>query len=547
MAGLPARLRTRLAILTRSGAEAVYALPLYRLSLTGRTPAQLRLGPVDPWPGRPDLGAEILAGHFRLAGWEVAAGKDVWHLAGAPGEWREELHGFAWLRHLRMLGGDEARRAARRLTAGWIAANADWSLPAWRSDVLAARLVAWLTHYDTFFASGEDAFRRAAARSMSAQLRHLGRAWRIETQGSARVLALKGLVFGALCFGGRDELVRPMGWLEEELERQVLADGGHVERSPGKLMAVLRDLLELRATLGAAQQEVPDSLQQAIDRMAPMLRYLRGGDGALARFNGAGGEDPLMLSAVLDQANSRGRPATRAPAAGFERLAAGPLTVLVDSGPPPPPPWDADAHTGTLSLEVTVGRERLFVNCGAATLGRATWRDAERATAAHSTMVVSNRNSSALGPDGHIGARSATVTVERESADGATLLSLSHDGYMRTDGVTHRRRLFLSADGEDFRGEDRLSGRDGVAFALRFHLYPSVNATLLQNGRAVLLKLPRGGGWRLRSSRPMEIADSIYFDGAAEPRRTRQIVVPGVTAEGGATVKWALRREGPRD
>jgi uncharacterized heparinase superfamily protein len=547
MAGLPARVRTDLSDLLRRAAQGLFSLPGYRLTLIGRTPATLQMSPPDPWPGRAEQGAAMLAGHFRFTAWEPAAGEDIWDPPGAPPEWLVAMHGFVWLRDLTMLGGDDARQLARRLTADWIDRNERCSLPAWRSDVAAIRIVAWLSHYDTFFASGEDNFRQAMVRSISIQLRHLERAWRLETVGANRIAALKGLVYGALCLGGRELVERRLAYLEEELERQVLADGGHVERNPGKLLAVLGDLLETRAALGAAQYEVPESLQQAIDRMAPMLRYLRGGDGALARFNGAGGEDALILSAVLEQASPRGKPAARAPATGFERMSAGKLTVLVDASAPAGPPFDAGAHAGTLSLEVSVDRERLIVNCGAALCDGERWRMAERATAAHSTVTVSDRNSSELLDSGHIGGRAARVTAETDSADGATLLDMNHDGYLRSDGITHRRRIFLSDDGADLRGEDTLTGRGGVPFAVRFHLHPAVDATLLQSGKDSLLRLPRGGGWRLRCSEPLALAESIYFDDAPEPRRTSQIVISGVTGDGATAIKWALRSEAKRD
>ncbi|MBE9556856.1 MAG: heparinase II/III family protein [Proteobacteria bacterium] len=541
MTELPARVRGDLSDLLRRSVQNLFSLPGYRLTLAGRTPDTLQISPPDPWPGRADQGAAVLAERFHFTAWEPAAGGDIWNPPEAPSEWLVAMHGFVWLRDLTMLGGDESRQQARRLTADWIGRNDRWSLPAWRSDVTAARIVSWLSHYDTFFASGEDRFRQAVLGSIAVQLRHLDRAWRLETAGADRIAALKGLIYGSLCLGSRAKTEQRLAMLEHELERQVLADGGHAERNPGKLLNVLQDLLEIRAALGVAQFEAPGSIQQAIDRMAPMLRYLRGGDGMLGRFNGAGGEDPLILSAILEQASPRGKPAARAPAFGFERMSAGKLTILVDSGAPAESPWDVGAHAGTLSLEVTVGRERLIVNCGAAPCDGERWQMAERATAAHSTITVSDRNSSELLANGRIGGRVAKVTAEGDSADGATLVDMSHDGYLRSDGITHRRRIFLSDDGADLRGEDTLTGRGGVPFAVRFHLHPAVDASLLQSGKDALLRLPRGGGWRLRCSEPLALSESIYFEDAPEPRRTSQIVISGVTGDGATTIKWALQ------
>ena len=57
---------------------------------------------------------------------------------------------------------------------------------------------------------------------------------------------------------------------------------------------------------------------------------------------------------------------------------------------------DRFAHAGTLSFEMSVGRDRLIVNCGAAPAAEADWRDALRATAAHSTLVPADTNK--IGP-----------------------------------------------------------------------------------------------------------------------------------------------------
>ncbi len=520
MAGLPAQWRRALTAHARRAAAVLFSSPLYALTLLDRRGPAIRFAPVDPWPGDPVLG-EALA-------------------SGRPGA--AIADDFAGLRDLRALGGDEARLAARRLTQDWMARNRRWSMPAWRGDILSRRIFSWLTHYDTFFASGEDSFRRALSRALAAQLCHLDRVLTLETVGAARIAALKGLVCGALGFGRDDMLDRALARLHREIEEQILPDGGHVERNPALMLAVLRDLVEIRAALAGGQREVPEPIQQAIDRMGPMLRYLRHGDGRLAHFNGSGGGDAAEIEAVLDQASPRGRAASRAPATGFERLAAGGTLILADAGSPPPPPFDQGAHAGALSFEMSVGRDRMIVNCGAGG-GAPAWRQAQRATAAHSTAVVNERNSSEVLAGGNLGHRRAIVKSDRDAAEGAVLINMVHDGYARSDGIVHRRRLYLAAGGDDLRGEDSLSSRAGIPFRLRFHLHPSVTASILQNGRSVLLRLPRGGGWRLRCTQPVTLEESVYFENGAKPKRTLQIVVPGLTNGGETTVKWAFRRE----
>ncbi len=158
-----------------------------------------------------------------------------------------------------------------------------------------------------------------------------------ELAGAARLLALKGLLGGMAALGAAPQrLGRVVRLLERELPIQILADGGHRTRSPSVQLAVLRDLIDIRAVLRAANVGVPGALQQAIERMAPMLRFFRHGDLRLALFNNSIEEDGVIVDLVLTRSETRGQPPTQAPHTGFQRLYAGQSLVLVDTGAPPP-------------------------------------------------------------------------------------------------------------------------------------------------------------------------------------------------------------------
>ena len=81
-----------------------------------------------------------------------------------------------------------------------------------------------------------------------------------------------------------------------------------------------------------------------------------------------------------------------------------------------------------------------------------------RYTAAHSTAVVDDTNSTEITDHGALEYRAGKSLVDRAENDGAQWLDMSHDGYRSLYGIIHRRRLWLSADGGDLRGEDTLEG-----------------------------------------------------------------------------------------
>lgn len=521
----------------------IYSLPFYPWTLRGPTPRAIRLVPPDPWVGNPEIGRQIVDGQFPFAGRHI----EVFGFDNLPADLsrpaREFLHGFTWLRDLRACGSDRAAPQARTLVDGWLTRYNRWQIDSWPAHVLADRLMAWLRHFEFLTAGTDDAFTRRLLSSMATQVRHLRRTLSHRVPDARRLHALKALCYGGLCLPGFEGYFDTgLTLLEQEIARQVWPDGGHIERCPETQARVLGDCLDLRATLLAADQDVPDWLQGAIDRMPPLLRALRHGDGGLALFNGGGEGDRTRLDALFAQAKARGRPLSSAPHTGFHRLAAGRSVIIVDAGPPPPPGADRTAHAGTLSFEFSVGRERIIVNCGTHVDADPQWMWALRATAAHSTLVVDDANSADLVAGGGLKRRPVDVNVSRREFDGNLLIEASHDGYSKPFGLVHRRSLFLAAVGDDVRGEDEVAGSGGKAFAIRFHLHPRVQASLLAEGTGVLLKTAAGTGWRFRAEGgTLALEESVYL-GTEAPRRTQQIVLSGRLDGQGITVKWRLSR-----
>lgn len=524
----------------RQGLRALYhGSAIYHLSLLGHAPRELSLQ-LDPWPGDQTQGEALLASEFRFENETVRAPSPPWH-ANVGEEWRAALHGFQWLGDLAAVGTDAAWQTARRWTADWLQRFEIYDRVAWRADVTGNRLFSWLEYFDRLAA--EDELRRALLHSFARQSRHLLRSAHREAPGLPRLAALRGLVAALTAEGHDRKLSKALQHLAREAELQLLPDGGHITRNPEAQLTALQYLVDARAALIASQNEIPGAVQQAIDRAAPMMRFFRHADGGLALFNGANEGDTATIDRVLMRADAKGRAPSTAPHCGFERLRAGHSLVLFDCGKPPPAGFDRDIHAGPLAFEMSYGRERFIVNCGAYHGPSAEWRMAMRATAAHSTLVVGDTSAMEFRADGSVLSGPKEVTSMRAEDAGAQWVAASHDGYKKSHGLTHARQLFLGADGEDLRGEDRLTGRAGQGFAIRFHLHPNVQASLTQDGNAVLLRMPGGIGWRLRTQGAvLSIAESIYL-GAGSVKKTSQVVLDGHVGSTAAIVKWAIRRE----
>ena len=186
-------------LLTRLRRDALRALaagPFYRHTLIGRVPSDLRLRISQRWPGDAKRGVAIAGGEIELAGELVRNPSPRWFPPSAGPKWLAAWHGFDWIADLTTAGG-VARDAAGDLVQSWLHENPAWPDVAWRADVLATRVFAWVAQFDEIGRRDQDhSLRRAMLVSLVAQVRHLARTASWKVAGAARLRALKGLITG---------------------------------------------------------------------------------------------------------------------------------------------------------------------------------------------------------------------------------------------------------------------------------------------------------------------------------------------------------------
>jgi len=527
------------------------------------------------WPGRTDRliiaphdlrtadatrAAEIYAGRFVFAGKIVTChGRSVFDLEPPSEDWEVALLGFGWLRHLRAADTAITRANARSLVEDWLSNQARNRPVGRRADVLARRVISLLSQAPLVLNDTDGKFYRRYLRGLAREIRTLRYTMLDVPDGVSRLQVLIALCYASLCLANQARHIRTATRkLSDELQRQILPDGGHISRNPSALIELLIDLLPLRQTFAARNIAPPPALLNAIDRMMPMLRFFRHGDGSFALFNGMSSAPSHLLATLLAYDDTHGVPMANMPHTGFQRLDAGTMTVIMDTGPPPPPNVSHEAHAGCLSFELSSGPSRIVINCGMPATGRDNWRVFARGTPAHSTMSYHGTSSCQFVElnavkrflrGAPIVAGPRNVESYREVVANGTLLTTSHDGYLDRYGVMHQRVLMAAHDGSRLDGEDTVSPAPGARikgsdtdYALRFHLHPSVKASRLSDARGVMLVLPNRDVWTFEAlDDKVELEDSVFLAGNDGPRRTAQIVIQQNSRQA-SSVRWSFIR-----
>jgi uncharacterized heparinase superfamily protein len=172
-----------------------------------------------------------------------------------------------------------------------------------------------------------------------------------------------------------------------------------------------------------------------------------------------------------------------------------------------------------------------------------------RTTAAHSTLVLSDTNSTNILADGSLGKGVEDVTIDRSEDNDASRLEASHEGYVRGFGLVHKRSLMLGNDGKELRGADQLLPkgrkkiREAASYTVRFHLAPGVEATVTADGMGAILRSRGAPPWNFRCrGGNLAIEESLWIDGRGRPHATIQLVIVGEVSALGGEIGWHFRR-----
>ncbi|MEP1607183.1 MAG: heparinase II/III family protein, partial [Marinomonas sp.] len=403
----------------------------YRIGIPGptltspfRKPAKTRiLATVDALPlGRRAAGMALRAGHFLIHG--VKAPIAEMDFAPAQGRltppFERVVHGFSWMRDLAASAPREQCAAtAERITQSWLDANPKPNKSdAWKVEHVGARVLAWLMHAPMLMSRDDSEWRGRMLAAIEANARWLDHHAPHENDRLAEIAGWAGVTAaGLLLPEGKPRRLFGEAGLLKALGDLVAEDGGVLSRSPMAQMDAIALLVDLRSCYEAVEIEMPSALGVMLELLVPPLLALRHGDGGLGSWQGAAATGAEELATLIEASGVRTRPLKDIRQWGFQRLTGGKTIVQFDAAPPPRARYAKFGCASTLAFEMSDGSHRLIVNCGGAAVagGQVPARIEQglRASAAHSTLVLDNVNSTSVLIKGKLGKGVELVEIDK--------------------------------------------------------------------------------------------------------------------------------------
>lgn len=433
------------------------------------------------------------------------------HCLPEHGGWNDESLDKLWLYNLHYFddlnaaGSRERRDWHLSLMRRWVAENPHAGGNGWEPYPTSLRIVNWVK-----WGLNGNVLPAECVDSLAVQTRWLAQRLERHLLGNHLFANAKALVFAGLFFEGDEAdawLATGLAIIAAQLPEQVLADGGHFERSTMYHAICVEDLLDLinaGKAWGMVSPAVLDVWQDAVRRMLPWLQGMSHPDGQIGFFNDAAlgiAAEPAALRAyagrvgmVLSPEIESGSGALRLHCwrdSGYIRLESPQAVALLDVAPVGPDYLPGHAHADTLSFELSVFGQRVIVNGGTSRYGLGPDRLRERSTACHSTVEVAGCSSSEVWGGFRVARRAHPFALSVDEQREALTVGCSHDGFARLPGKPiHRREWVLNDDGLSVR--DVVTGSGNISAVARFILHPSVSVRA--TGDKTWELLPATGG-----------------------------------------------------
>jgi len=397
--------------------------------------------------------------------------------------WTITLHYHAWAYELAAAvrrGGSEAHEAEELLIeylGDWIE-RCDVSVPgardlAWNPYAISTRVGWWGQMCRllgrTWFEMRPQ-FAETLWQSLWRQAEYVYRHLEWDLRGNHLLRDACGLAWAARLLDeprARRWMARATRLALSQADEQILADGGHFERSPMYHLHVMNDVLTLASLVDDADARA--SLRQTWRRMAGFARWMRHPDGQIPLFNdaalGCGASPAESLQAgmtVVDSADDRAAALPRGgrhfEATGLVAWHGGRWSLFFDAGEVGPDCQPGHAHADSLTLECSVDGARLFIDPGTFAYDDDETRRYDRSTAAHNTVCVDGLDSSEVWHVFRVGARARPRGVHVEFDADSFSAAAAHDGYEGLEGAPRHARRVVARDDGPLEIHDRIDG-----------------------------------------------------------------------------------------
>ena len=458
----------------------------------------------------------------------------------------DNLNSFFWLFSLDL---KSSKQDTQNIILQWINKNNHYSSKSWKIDIIAKRIIAWISNSKLTYDDSGPAYKNKFNSAIKKQINHLISEIEKDEWIDDKMIGCAAIILAGLSFQDKNIYLNSgLNLLKKIIKFSFDNNGFPKSRNIRQMNFYLKYFVLIREWFKESQNEIPEYIDENIYYLGQAYAFIWQKNKKDLLFNGNHETNNIEFDHYLKklgytfnyQNNELG---------GYAILNNKKLAIAMDVGSSPDKKFSSDYQAGSLSFEIISSGKKLICNSGYFQNFNNRLNILSKSSATHSTLTLDDTSSCKFKYNSRSYSRiSQGLKIIKKNIifeKNYWKISASHDGYLKQHGAIHDREIEFYPEQMKFIGNDSINYIDNIKdlkFEIRFHLEPNVKVMKTQDNKSILIDLD-GEGWKFNScDNDIYIDNGLYFGKKNLFIDNQNIFISGMANTKNQTIKWELTK-----
>ena len=454
----------------------------------------------------------------------------------------KNLNSFFWLFSLDL---KSSKKNTQDIISLWIKKNYLYNAKSWAVDIVAKRIISWLSNSRLTYEDSDDNYKRKFNNIIKKQINHLISEIKATELVDDKIIVCSAVILTGLCYQDEDGYLDIGLNLLKKLAKLSFDNSGFPRsRNIRQLNFYLKYFVLIREWLKESQNEIPEFINENIYYLGQAYAITSQNNKYDLLFNGNHESNNLDFDNYLKRFGYNFK-SQNTELGGYAVLNNKKICLVVDIGPTPDKKFSSNYQAGSLSFEIISGGKKLICNSGYFQNFKHRLNGISKSSATHSTLILDDRSSCKFTKTKQIFEGLKIIKKNIVFEKNYWKVNAAHDGYLKQYGVTHDREIEFYPEQMKFIGHDKIIFKNearNLKYEIRFHLEPNVKVMKTLDSKTILIDLD-GEGWKFHSNyNVIDIDNGLYFGKKNSFINNKNIFISGMTNDDNKTINWEITK-----
>jgi uncharacterized heparinase superfamily protein len=472
--------------------------------------------------------------------------KEIWNNKNLKKKDYKNLNSFFWLFSLDL---KSSKKDTQNIILQWIENNHKYNSKSWEINIVAKRLIAWISNSKLTYEDGDLIYKEKFNRIIKKQVNHLINEIEKSEWADDKMVGCSAIILAGLSYQNKDDYLDfGFNLLKRIIKFSFDNSGFPKSRNIRQLYFYLKYFVLIREWIKESQNEIPKYIDENIYHLGQAYTFIWQNNKKDILFNGNNETNNIDFDNYLKKLGYNFKNQNNE-LAGYAILNNKKNSLIMDIGSSPDKKFSSDYQAGSLSFEIISNRKKLICNSGYFQNVKNRLNELSKSSAVHSTLVVDDRSSCKFTKSSNLNSKiSQGLRVIKKNIvfeKNYWKINAAHDGYLKKYNIIHDREIEFYPEKTKYIGYDKIIFKNDakdLKFDIRFHLEPNVKVMKTQDNKSIFIDLD-GEGWKFNSEdNDINIDNGLYFGKKNSFTDNQNIFISGMTNAKNQTIKWELTK-----